>query len=264
MRMNGCRMMPVEFDAYLQKLGNGVWSGGWVWQPNKLTIFYATSTGQKYYEYDGNFLGNRHRPFPYIIYKELLDNEIWTGGWAHIYEQGGVDLFYVSEAHVLYNDRQDLSTTHIFGSRENPIPLDIFYEMNQNKTWLAGWVGYPNEEVHYANDSGDFSTGCGCGSSAASSGSGSSAGSGGSTLRTGTERYCPSGLPVTMDLLISWGEGTFDGGGLPNLNVQLIRYEEDPFGGPEIIASWDAPFRVKIETTETPDIYYNIPWHYRQ
>ncbi len=206
-------------------------------------------------------LGSKGRPYRYDVYKLMCDHvggSVWTGGW--VITDDTPDVVYITSRQGIEKD----NTYGILGSDGNPFSKEAYDEMEPKKTWPGGFVRIiSNEDPVYMDRNDREDSACGYGS-------GSGNGCGGRYLMPGQEWVTDIVVNVVggssvPELLICWGEGSFESSGFPYVSAGIISN-----GGPSqeitsLSTSWEEPFVVRIQDSRLTDIVtYNIPPQYRR
>ena len=206
-------------------------------------------------------LGSKERPYDYEDYYNMANHSgsnSWTGGWVRWADT--LKLVYVTAQQDVERDNDDGT----LGSEENPFSREAYNEMYAKKTWPGGFVSMvANEEPVYMDRNDREDSACGCGS-------GSGNGCGGNYLMPGQEWVTDIVVNVVgefgvPELLICWGEGSFDSSGYPYVSAGLTFNGRSSEKVVALNAWWDNPFVVKIQDGRLTDIViYNIPPQYRR
>ena len=210
-------------------------------------------------------LGSKVRPYQYDAYYLMYNygGGIWTGGWVRLKETS--EVVYITSRQGYERD----NTAGILGSEENPFSNEAYAEMFSKMTWPGGFVRIVyGEEPEYIDGNDREDSACG---------SGSGTGCGGRYLMSGQEWVTDITVNLyeesqdeqetetEQELLICWGEGSFESSGSPYVSAGIISN-----GGPSqditpLSASWEEPFVVRIQGSRLTDtITYNIPSRYRR
>ncbi len=199
-----------------------------------------------YYESTNFIKGSKISPYTEEEVMEFAAEKKWTGGWV---KNGKTNNIY----YVRSDMGTELDGKYPLGSYDNPFSKNAYEEMRSKNIWPGGWVK-DNDTLIYHRASGDTSgCGCGCGDNAGS----------GFGLIAGSERFRPDGCHISLEVEVTWGNGTFANGQTPPLNVTVILHEESHFDGISAVAVWDGSYHVKIISADFPTIYFNIPGRYR-
>lgn len=199
------------------------------------------------YESNEAIKGSKSNPYTQEEVEELLNHKAWHGGWVHDSQTNGV-LYLRSDLGTEQDGRYPL------GSNDNPFSSAAYEEMMALEIWPGGWVREHGELVYhraFGDTSGSGSAyGGGCGGDSGGSGSGLIAGSG---------RFRPIDVSAELDILVTWGDGSFLNGQNPPVSAMLCLGGAS--SGASLPACWDGSYHVKI--TYNGFLYYNIPGQYR-
>lgn len=155
MAAKGSRLNPYTGNEYENMLIINTWQGGWVGSIGNL-VYHSCSN----LTYTGRCA--KGYPVSNMLFSEMRQNGIWTGGWVSTYQNG-----------TKYFDTGGTEYDITLGSQSNPCPLFIYDEMILNGLWEGGWVQDSNGQTYYMQVfnitlNSSSGSGCGCGSGAVS------------------------------------------------------------------------------------------------
>ena len=204
-------------------------------------------------------LGSKGRPFSFDVYTLMCNSvggSVWTGGWVRL--KSNSEVIYITLRQGFERDNDD----GVIGSAENPFSHEAYNEMNLKKIWPGGFVriAYGVDPEYIDGNDGEESA-CGCGSGC---------GCGGRFLMAGQEWITDMsinviGVSTVPELLICWGEGSFDTPNLPYVSAGMTFNGGASNQITPLRTSWGDPFIVRIEDDRLTSIFtYNIPSLYRK
>ena len=218
---SGSKLNPISEEIHQRDVAHHNWMGGWV----------GTSNNPTYYDRQNEERtcnGSHSAPYDADVYDELLDGEMWIGGWVLEEDEGGTPHelpTYITAESTTYPEEDE--DGNVFGNEDYPIPIAVYEEMCELDIWTGGWVIYPNgtteefpENEGGASGSGSGSgCGCGCGNNDAGCGCGcgedeGGSGCGGGDVIPGSGNIrLIDGSGTTASLTVSWTAGSTGSGG---------------------------------------------------
>lgn len=104
-----------------------------------------------------NAKGTQNNPYSVSEYQDLLENNLWEGGWVVIDAKN----IYITKKG---NQEKDLGSLRL-GSVNNPFSEDAYTEMHSKEQWPGGYVLFigDTEPTYMRSSEEELAASCGCG-----------------------------------------------------------------------------------------------------
>ena len=195
-----------------------------------------------------NAKGTQNNPYSMSEYQDLLENNLWEGGWVVISAQN----IYITKKG---NQEKDLGGLRL-GSVNNPFSEDAYTEMHSKDQWPGGYVLFigVTEPTYMRSSEEELAASCGCGCGCGSgSGSGSEWGSGSGSGSGSNDAYIEAGS-IVIDTLHFRADVKWSAGSTIKGNVDMSRFEipsliktDESISVTQILISWSAAYTITLE-----------------